>query len=267
MSTSWSIKWQYLEGRYPQRLAEVFSLSCVEWVSVKQFLLRIPPDSKFLLGALVFTFLCHGAALIATLVFLLPGLPSGHNDLAHRVSYIGQHALIWRIGWLPWQLTALSDLILAVALVRTSWISRPAAFISLGLTVTALLIEQPAEFRWTTSGVELARQAFLMQNASSYSAFESEIFRLTSYWAAFFYTLAAIAWSVCLAKAGTWNRFMTILSIILWGLLIVISLGPLLLDGFPAIIVSSGNAIGFNVMMVWFGVATYLIWKNRRIED
>ena len=187
--------------------------------------------------------------------------------MAHRVSYISQHALAWRIGWLPWQLTAISDLILAIALVRTSWISRTPALVSLGLTVVALLLEQPAELRWTTSGVDLAQKAFLTQNTFAYAVFETETFRLTSYWAALFYTLAAIAWSVCLAKAGMWNRFMTILSVLLWGTLLVVSAGPLLFAEFPPLVVSTANAFGFNVMIVWFVIATYLVATRRNLID
>ena len=219
------------------------------------------------MGALAFTILCHGAALLATLLFLLPGLPSGNTDLAHRISYITQHPLIWRIGWLPWQLTALSDLILAIALLRTSWIPRMPARISIALTTIALLFEQPAEFRWITSGVEIARKAFLIHNTSAYAVFETETFRLTSYWAAFFYTLAAIGWSICLAKAGTWNLFMTILSVFLWGMLLLVSSGPLLFADFPPLFVSTANAIGFSMMMVWFVIATYLVVTRQNLID
>ncbi len=200
--------------------------------------------------------------MLSMLFFLLPGLPSGHTDVAQRVSHIGEHPFLWRLGWCPWQLTALSDLILAIALVRTTWVARRPAWISLLLTSIAIAIEQPAEFRWITSGVDIAQQAVATGDPTRYLAFEFEIFRLTSHWAAFFYTLAAIAWSICLAKAGTWNRFMTILSAVLWGLLLIISAGPLLFTNFPAIAVSVGNAVGFNLMMIWFGVATNLVIRR-----
>ena len=225
--------------------------------------MRIQTDSKFLFDALVFTILCHGAALLATVLFLLPGLPSGDGDVLHRATYISNHVVAWQIGWLPWQVTALSDLILAIALVRTTWIDQGPARASLGLTVIAILFEQPAEYRWVTKGVEFAQQAARTKNTTVYSAFESITFHLTSYWAAFFYTLAAIAWSVCFVRAGTWNRFMTILSIALWGLLLFISAGPLVFTACPAKAVSVGNAIGFNLMMIWFAMAIYLVWKRQ----
>ena len=231
---------------------------------MKLFPVRIQPDSKFLFGALAFTIICHGTALLATVLFLLPGLPSGDGDVLHRATYISDHVVAWQIGWLPWQVTALSDLILAFALVRTTWIDRNPARASLALTVVAILFEQPAEYRWVTKGVEFAQQAARTKNTAVYSAFESITFHLTSYWAAFFYTLAAIAWSVCFARAGTWNRFLSILSVCLWGLLLVISAGPLVFSAFPTKIVSTGNAIGFNLMMIWFAVVAYLVVARRK---
>lgn len=193
------------------------------------------------------------------LAFLLPGLPSGTTDLPQRIAYISDHALLWKLGWFPWQMTALSDLILAVALVRTQWVPRLPAVGSLILTMVAVSIEQPAEFRWVTSGIEIAKEALRTGNHSAYLAFEQEVFSLTSHWAAFFYTLAAIFWSISLAKAGTWSRFMTNLSVVLWGLLLVISLGPLLSSSFGSNLVSAGNALGFNLMMIWFLGALYLV--------
>ena len=47
--------------------------------------------------------------------------------------------------WLPWQLTAVSDLLLAVAL-RTPWIPRFAAWAVLVLTIAAVIPDQGAVF-------------------------------------------------------------------------------------------------------------------------
>jgi hypothetical protein len=226
----------------------------------------IPKNAKFLVYALIFTIGCHAVAMGAMLLFLLPGMPSGNTDLAHRLSYISEHDFLWRLGWFPWQVTAFSDLVFAVALLRTAWINRSLSWASAILTSVAIIIEQPAEFRWVTNGVDIAREAVKTGNYSKYLTFENEMFRLTSHWAAFFYTLAAISWSVALSKAGTWNRFMTILSCILWGLLILVSLGPLL---FPigTNVVSIGNAIGFNLMLIWFVGATTLVLRRGQTKE
>ena len=212
--------------------------------------------------ALVFTIACHGVAMLSMLIFLLPGIPGGSSDLAHRIAYISAHPIQWRLGWFPWQLTALSDLVLAYCLVRTSWIPRLPALGALGLTIVAIAFEQPAEYRWITSGIELAHDAVRYGSYSGYSAFEQEVFRLTSHWAAFFYTLAAIGWSISLAMSGTWNRFITWLSCGLWGLLIVVSLGPLLKPNLGSKLVSIGNAIGFIFMMVWFCLVLVMVMRR-----
>jgi hypothetical protein len=223
----------------------------------------IAAESRFLVYALVFTILCHAVAMGSMLLFLLPGIPGGNSDLAHRMSYMSSHAFQWRLGWFPWQMTALSDLFLAIALLRTTWIPKFPAWISVILTGIAILFEQPAEWRWTTAGIDLAKSGDLAQ----YLIFESEIFRLTSHWAAFFYTLAAICWSICLAKAEVWNAWMTRLSFVLWSLLIAVSLGPLLLPTLDPKIVSTGNAIGFNLMMLWFFGALYLAKQKTKTTN
>ncbi len=197
--------------------------------------------------------------MLSMLAFLLPGLPSGTTDLPQRIAYISDHAFLWKLGWFPWQITALSDLILAVALVRTKWVPRLPAVGSLILTIVAVSIEQPAEYRWVTSGIEIAKDALRTGNHSAYMAFEQEVFSLTSHWAALFYTLAAIFWSISLAKPGAWNRNMTRLSWVLWGLLLIISTGPLITSAIGPNLVSVGNAIAFNLMMVWFLGALYLV--------
>ena len=232
---------------------------------MKVFKSPILAESRFLVYALVFTILCHGAAMLSMLAFLLPGLPTGATDLPQRIAYISEHALLWKLGWFPWQMTALSDLILAVALVRTKWVPRLPAVGSLILTMVAVSIEQPAEFRWVTSGIEVAKESQRTGNYSGYMALEQELFSLTSHWPAVFYTLAAILWSVSLAKAGAWNRNMTRLSWVLWGLLLVISLGPLITSAIGPNLVSAGNAIAFNLMMIWFLGALFLVKQKSPI--
>ncbi len=225
----------------------------------------ISTESKFLTLSLVFTILCHGAAMMSMLIFLLPGMPGGTADLAHRVEYIANHVFQWRLGWFPWQMTALSDLFLSVALVRTVWIPRKPAICSLAFTVLAILAEQPAEFRWITSGIDIAKEATRTGNTAPYGLFEKEIFNLTSHWAALFYTIAAIFWSIGLMRGKAWNAWMTRLSLVLWSILLFVSIGPLVSPAIGSNFVSTGNAIGFNLMMIWFGGTLYLV-KSRPIK-
>ena len=152
-----------------------------------------------------------------------------------------------------------------MALFRTAWIPKTPAIASLVFTAFALIAEQPAEFRWITSGIDIAKEATRTGNAVPYEVFEKEIFSLTSHWAALFYTIAAIYWSIALLKGQAWNVWMTRISVVLWSLLLFVSIGPLVSPTIGSNFVSVGNAIGFNLMLIWFVGALYLV-KARPIK-
>src|SRR5690349_18896476 len=83
------------------------------------------PPARFLERALLFTFVIHAVGMVSMVLCLLPGIPGGGNvGVAGRAGHIAYHPWLWRIGWVPWQLTALSDLLLGLALVRTAWVPR-----------------------------------------------------------------------------------------------------------------------------------------------
>src|SRR5688572_8797107 len=110
-----------------------------------------PRAARLLEGALLLTFVAHAVAMASMALLLLPGMPGGPQaDDALRVRYIAEHPWLWRLGWFPWQVTALSDLLLAVALVRTKWIPRAAALLTLGVTLAALVPDQLGQVLWMT---------------------------------------------------------------------------------------------------------------------
>src|SRR5437016_4957850 len=118
----------------------------------------------------------HGLAMLAMVFFLLPGMPGGGAaDDAARMTYIASHPWLWRLGWLPWQLTAASDILVSLALVRTVWVPRLAAVVTLVVTIAAVIFDQFGQIGWITSGVALARG-----NAATYLAFEERIFASTA---------------------------------------------------------------------------------------
>src|SRR5438477_13204583 len=94
--------------------------------------MTVPPDATNaevsraalpLERALLFTFIAHAAGMLAMALLLVRGMPGGPEpELAVRAAYVAQHPWLWRIGWLGWQVTALSDLLLAIALLATPWI-------------------------------------------------------------------------------------------------------------------------------------------------
>jgi hypothetical protein len=213
-----------------------------------------PARSGLLQAALLLNFLMHGLAMLSLVALLLPGLPGGSGaDDAARISYVATHPWQWRLGWLPWQLSAAADILLAVALVRTRWIRRIPAVLTLILTVAAVLPDQSGQARWITEGVRLAQLAARTHDPAAYLRFEADTYRTVAALAATLYTVGALGWTWCFAAAGTWNRRLTLLSVPLWSIFLAASAGPLLpppLRPTPAF-VGACNAVGFLLLEWW----------------
>jgi hypothetical protein len=228
-----------------------------------------PPASRFLERALLITIVAHAAAMLSMALVLLPGMPGGSNPVAARVAYIGTNPWLWRLGWLPWQLTALSDLLLAVALLRTAWIPRLPAILVVIMTVIAVLIEQPGELAWITQGVALAQTSIQNGDSTIYLQFENHIYLQVAAWAAAMYTITACCWTWCFARAKIWHPWLTWLSCLTWGVLLAVSVGPLLPEDYrPGTgVIAAGNALGFLLLMVWLCVITELVLRRSRPDS
>ena len=48
------------------------------------------------------------AAGLVMLLALRYGIPAGESDLSARIAYVGDHVLVWRVGWLVWNLAAIA---------------------------------------------------------------------------------------------------------------------------------------------------------------
>lgn len=204
----------------------------------------------------------HGVAMLSIALLLMPGLPGGGNGPEERMAYVAAHAWAWRLGWIPWQLTALSDLLIAIALIRSKWAPRLAVWLGLIFTVAAILPEQTGEFLFIVRLPALARSGAL----TDYLALESHLYHLTSAWGALFYAVAATFWSWSFAAGGIWRKWMTPLSALLWPFFAYISGGLLLPEPLrpSAAFVAAGNAVGFTLLMVWFTVVTELFLRRAR---
>src|SRR5690242_6150720 len=97
---------------------------------------RMPRPCLGLERTLIFSFCIHGVAMLAMVFFLLAGLPGGPNEGAARMLYVAHAPWLWRLGWFSWQLTALSDLLISLALLRIRW--RLAALLSTLLVVAGI---------------------------------------------------------------------------------------------------------------------------------
>jgi hypothetical protein len=208
--------------------------------------------------ALLATFVMHGLAMLSMATLLLPGMPGGGIALdADRIQYLAQHPWLWRLGWLPWQLTAASDLLLALALVRTRWIPRLASVLSALVTVAAVVPDQLGQACWITTGLTLARGP-----APAYLAYEARIFAWTAAWGATLYTIGALGWTWCFAAGRAWTRTLGVLSAVLWPLFLAVSLAPLV--GADARLVAAGNALGFVLLMLWLALVTEQVMRRAR---
>ncbi|MGE5333177.1 MAG: DUF2071 domain-containing protein [Nitrososphaerota archaeon] len=220
-------------------------------------------SGRWLARALIAVFIVHGLAMLSMAALLLPGTPGGLNsDVAARMAYVAAHPWLWRLGWLPWQVTALADLLLAWALLRTPWIARFPAWLALFVTLCAIIPDQAGQLLWGTAGVALAAQG----NVAAYAGFERTIFTLIATGGGVGYTLAAILWSVCLARAGVWSRGMTVFSGLLWGIFLLLALLVVLPEnaGLPAWSVGAGNAVSFVLLLLWLALAAELVLRRAR---
>lgn len=207
--------------------------------------------------ALLATFALHALGMLSMALLLLPGMPGGGVGEAVRIQYLAGHPWLWRLGWLPWQLTALSDLWLAAALLATPWIARWPARLTAIVTVAAVIPDQLGQWSWITTGLSLARG-----DAAIYLAHERRIFVWTAAWGATLYSVAALGWTWCFVGARAWNRWLTALSAILWPLFLAVSVGPFV--NMNAKLVATGNALGFVGLELWLALVAEAVLRRAR---
>jgi hypothetical protein len=229
-----------------------------------------PTTARFLEQTLLFNLFIHAVAMASMALILLPGIPGGSNASAvARAIYVANHPWLWRLGWFPWQLTALADLLLGVALLKTAWIPRGPAIVTMIWTVAAILPDQGGQLFWVTRGVYLAQHSLAQGNFEPYLRFESMVFPIIAAWAALGYTAGALGWTWCFAAAGTWSRWLTWLSVATWsvfGLSTAIVLVPAAWRP-PAAVAGAGNAIGFGLLEVWLILVIEQVLRRSRPDQ
>jgi hypothetical protein len=93
----------------------------------------------------------HALGMLSMVMLVLPGL-SPHLTVDARMRYIAEQPGLWRLGWLPWQLSALTDLLLTAALLHWAHVTRARRawswlLASSALLLVALVPDQYAEAR------------------------------------------------------------------------------------------------------------------------
>lgn len=225
--------------------------------------------ARTLESALLLTFVVHAAAMIGMATCLLPGVPGGTSpDVAGRAAFVAGHPWVWRLGWLGWQLTAASDLYLAVALCVTRWIPRRIAVATLAVTVAALVPDQVGQFLWSVTGPSRAAESLASGDFAAYAEFEAGLFQAIGGWAAALYLTAALGWTACLWRAGTWSVVLRNLSIACWG---VFAIGVALLclprgTWTPLTLGVAGglNAVAFVLLLCWIAEAGERVMRRSR---
>jgi hypothetical protein len=89
--------------------------------------------------AAIAAYVAAAVNLAAGLVMLLAlryGIPAGESDLSARIAYVGDHLLVWRLGWLVWNLAAISLLGFFVVLAAR-WRERAPILCGLALLCAA----------------------------------------------------------------------------------------------------------------------------------
>jgi hypothetical protein len=152
---------------------------------------RALPAYRALIAGLVFFELTHFIGLFTMGSCLLPGLYPAWPT-AERIAYVSAHVLRWRLGWLPWQLSAASDVWVTLALIAWTralgarhaqrWAMWSAAFVLL-----ASVPEQYAEARLVTDFVRVSVESDWHARLGSYMG-------LIGTWASAGYTLMTACW-------------------------------------------------------------------------
>lgn len=163
---------------------------------------------RVLFAGIVFFVVTHVVALAAMALVLRNGMDPSAGSASTRMVWVELHPLAWRLGWLPWQLSALSDLWVSAALLVWARARGDAAIvrlatIGLALDVVGVIPEQWAEAMLVTSFVDGG-------STDAWRAAWTLYAELTGVWANWAYTAMTACWmavaAALLGRAVTHRR-------------------------------------------------------------
>lgn len=219
-----------------------------------------------LLAALVI----HAVALVTMGLWLLPAMPgAGLPNAELRFAYVRAHPVLWHLGWLPWHLSAVSDLFLSAALLRARWVPKWASVPTFALTVVAFGIEQIFETEWDLFAPGFPQGAVFLLRYPNYGAFETHVALPVTAVAAALYAVMAMGWSWSISFTPAWNLTLTVISVVAWPVLLFASVTPLLPERFraPDLVVNTANQVGFALMLVWFVLTLEAVLRRTRVDE
>jgi uncharacterized protein YqjF (DUF2071 family) len=217
--------------------------------------------------AISLSLVAHLAAVLAMLLVLGPGLDTEASAL-ERANYVAGHPWLWRLGWIPWQLTAASDLAVSITLlnyVRTLP-GRPgfvAAVFGIFATIVAVIPDQWGEAILITQFLADAQSvAAGTGDLVAYVALEARLLDMTGTFGAGAYTLMTAAWLFTVAQSARVGRVHS--KFIYFGLMVCLFFGVTVFanalstrgatveGGYPGFAwVYTFNALGFSSLMIW----------------
>ncbi len=241
----------------------------------------LPATTRFLVVTIIVSIALHALALATMALVIQPGL-AVDQPVAERASVIATSPWLWRLGWLPWQLTAASDVAVSIALVIDRQ-RRPGAvwaWACLPLTLAAVTADQWGETVLVTSFVDAARALGPAPDAAAAAAYvelEAWTLFMTGTCANGTYTLMSIGWlgaTITACGGLARNRWLLGLGAIDLALFTGCSVtnwwvttGATVEGGYPGFAVMTVfNALAFPLLCVWMGLMARAFLARRQMN-
>ncbi len=226
---------------------------------------------RALARAFVWIFVIHVVAMLDMPLVLARFLPGGGAPSeAIRIQWIAEQPWTFRLGWLPWQLTAVVDLLFAWLVARTAWLPRTLRILAAVVTLAAVIPDQIGQGLYVLEGPMRARVVTGgSDTVEQFLAWETGVFRLTTGWGATLYTIGTALFLEAFRAAKVWSRALGIATAIFYLTMPVAAVAPLLaLAGVvvPAKLVVALNAIGFVVLLFVYALNAEVAMR-RMIPD
>lgn len=208
-------------------------------------------------------------AMPLVLARFLPG--GGAPSDEARIASIAEQPWALRLGWLPWQLTALVDLAFAWLVARTTWLSRTLRWLSAIVTLGAVVPDQLGQMQYVLLGPVNARLVVLgSSTVEQFLAWETPVFRMTTGWGATLYTIGTACFLEAFRRARVWSRPLGVATAIFYLTMPVAAVAPLVaLAGVivPPQLVVVLNAVGFVVLLFVYALLAEAVLRRTMPEE
>ena len=235
---------------------------------------------RLCVAALLFSLVMHALAVGGTAVLLQPGMDAGASVL-ERATYVAGYVWLWRLGWLAWQLTALSDLLLSASLLayltattsqeRCGWAVFWAG-LSLVATIVAVIPDQWAEASYVSSFVEAAQVVRGGGSQGEYVAVEARYLMMVGTCGNAGYSAMGFCWMLATAFAAGGvrrNWQFVLLGMITWCMFTAAGIANwraaagASVSGFPGFdLVVWFNAMAFPLLLIWMVMMAHVLGKG-----